>query len=78
MYLWVVVMILLGVLRLASAVIQWTGRIHYERARAAAVTAMAHAVAAGGVIWDERADGTVLRVMVPSPSTVPPGSRPPV
>ena len=65
MCLWIAVTVLS--LRLASAVIQWLGRIYYEHARAAAATAMAGALAAGGVICDQRSDGSVLRVMVPSP-----------
>lgn len=66
MCLWIAVTMLS--LRLVSAAIQWIGRIYYEHARAAAAAAMAGALPAGGVICDERADGTVLRVIIPSPA----------
>lgn len=71
MYLWAVVTVL-GPLHLASVVIQWMGRIRYEHARAALATAMANAVVTGGVICDERADGTILRVVIPPSMAIPP------
>ena len=64
MCLWLVVTVL-SLRSLVSMVIQWLGRIHYEHARAALATDMARAVAAGGFICDERADGSALRVIVP-------------
>ena len=68
MYLWMV-MIAFSLQRLAPLVIEWQGRIRYERARAESVAVMARTLAAGGVVRDQRADGTTLTIMIPSPSS---------
>jgi hypothetical protein len=54
-------------LNLAVTLVNWLGRIGYERARAASVVTVARVVPAGGIVRDERADGTVLHIIVPAP-----------
>ncbi len=75
MCLWLVVTVL-SLRSLVSMGIQWLGRIHYEHARAALATDMSRAVAAGGFICDERADGSALMVIVPPAAATGPGQPP--
>ena len=66
MYLWMP-MVIWGVLKLFCALIDWRARIGYERARAASVIEVLHAVPAGGVtVRDRHADGTVLWIDIPA------------
>jgi hypothetical protein len=63
-YMWMA-MVTWSTANLAGTAINWRGRISYERARASSAAVVTHAVSGGGVVWDERADGTVLRVEIP-------------
>jgi hypothetical protein len=74
---WMVMAIWGGLVNMAIAMISWRGRIMYERAREAAVVAMVRALATGGAVHDERPDGTVLRVEIPSPRIPAKGQRSP-
>jgi len=65
MYLWMP-MVAWGVIRLLSVLIQWRARIGYERARAAAVVDVVHAISGGATMRDSRADGTVLCIEIPA------------
>jgi hypothetical protein len=67
MSVWMVMAVWGGLVNLALVLINWRGRIRYERARAASLIAVAGAAAAGGRIRDERPDGTVLQVEIPGP-----------
>jgi hypothetical protein len=64
MYLWMP-MVAWSVVRLFCALIDWRARIGYERARAASVVDVLHALPAGVSVRDSRADGTVLCIDVP-------------
>jgi hypothetical protein len=64
MYLWMP-MIVLGVVKLFCALIDWRARIGYERARAASVVDVLRTVPAGATIRENRADGTVLCINIP-------------
>ena len=67
MSVWMVMAIYGGLLNLAVTLISWGGRVVYERTRAASLVAVARALAAGGILHDERPDGTVLRVEIVGP-----------
>jgi len=54
-----------GALKLAAVLIDWHGRLRYERARAASVAAMLEKLPAGGAVLDQRADGTILSIEAP-------------
>ena len=71
---WIVATIWGGLVNVAVVLINWRGRILYERAREASLVAAVRALACGGTIDDERPDGTVLRVKVPCPQ-VPVGEQ---
>lgn len=64
MYLWMP-MVAWGVVRLLSALIEWRGRIGYERARAASVVDVVRAIPAGGTMQESRPDGTMLCIESP-------------
>jgi hypothetical protein len=64
---WMVAAIWGGLVNMAVVLINWRGRILYERAREASLVAAVQALALGGTVSDERPDGTVLRVEVPGP-----------
>jgi hypothetical protein len=66
MSVWMLVAVWGGLVNLAIVLVNWRGRISYERARAASLMAVARATPAGGRIRDERPDGTVLQVEIPS------------
>ena len=59
-------MVAWGVVRLLSALIEWRARIDYERARAASVVDVVHAVPAGVTMRESRPDGTVLCIDSPA------------
>lgn len=61
MFLWVP-MIVVAVIGLARAMIDWSGRIRFERVRSAAVTAVLQATPAGAAVRDVRADGTSVLI----------------
>lgn len=63
-YLWMP-MVVLGVVRLLYALIEWRTRISYERARAASIVDVLRAVPEGVVVRDCRADGTVISIEIP-------------
>jgi hypothetical protein len=65
MCLWVPV-VALSVVRLLCALIDWRSRIGYERAREASIVDVLRAAHPGTTVLDKRADGTVLRIEVPS------------
>jgi hypothetical protein len=69
-YLWMPVLVV-GVVRLACALIDWRARIDYERARAASVVAVLRAVPGGVTVRDSRADGTVLSIEMPARPALP-------
>jgi hypothetical protein len=64
MYLWMP-MVVLGVVKLFCALIDWRARIGYERARAASIVDVLRAVPTGATVRDGRADGTVLCIDIP-------------
>ncbi len=66
MFVWVAMAVWGGVVNLTVVLINWRGRVSYERARAESVVAMIRAVELGGIMHDERPDGTVLRAEIPS------------
>jgi hypothetical protein len=57
-----------GLVQLTCALINWQGRIRFERARAAAVAEVVRVLPPGGLLQEQRADGTALHVQVPCPS----------
>jgi hypothetical protein len=67
MYVWMVASVW-GFINLAFKLIEWHGRISYERVRAASAAAMMQALAGGGAVHDERADGSVLHIEIPVPA----------
>jgi hypothetical protein len=74
---WMIMAIWGGIMNLTLVVVNWRGRAAYERARADSLVAMAQAVRTGGVVLDERPDGTRLQVEVPpSRLTAIPGQWP--
>jgi hypothetical protein len=68
MYLWLPVATC-SVLTLARALIDWHGRIRYERVRAASTAALLQSTPAGGTLQDSRPDGTLLHIVIPARQT---------
>lgn len=53
-----------GVMKLAVTAMDWSGRLRYERSRAASVAAILERLPTGGTVRDVRADGTMFDIEV--------------
>ena len=67
MSVWMVMGIWGGLVNLAVVLINWRGRSSYERTRAASVVVIARSVRVGGIVREERPDGTGLHIEIPGP-----------
>jgi hypothetical protein len=55
-----------GLVNLIFTVANWWARIRYERVRAASIATVSRVISAGGSVSDQRADGTVLYIDIPT------------
>jgi hypothetical protein len=67
-------MVAWGVVRLVRVLIDWRGRVGYERARAALMVDVLRIARTGVAVCECRADGTMLRIEVRADATVPSGA----
>jgi hypothetical protein len=63
---WMIMAIWSGMMNLAILAVNWWGRAFCERVHAASVVMITQAIRTGGIVHDERQDGTRLHIEVPA------------